>query len=187
MTYLRPTDEIIIQGDAGNVTDEVISVIYPFLKYDNIFYVEYPLNKDYATFKNNIIKFCSKEWILQVDADEIIPVDLVDFLYYAMENYNEADMFTIPRKNIVNGITPDYIKQYGWQMNEHGFINFPDYQQRFFKNNGKIRYVGKVHETLDGYDQYTVIPPMSDFSNCIEHIKDISRQVKQNKFYESFK
>lgn len=62
-------------------------------------------------------------------------------------------------------------------------INFPDYQDRIYKNNKKIKWINKVHERLDGVKNYSFLPQESDW--CIFHEKDIQRQERQNKFYNS--
>ncbi len=66
--YIDNTDQIVVQGDQGNVTDEVISVLSKYKKDERFVYVEYPLNKDFATFKNNALKHCTKDWNFLIDA-----------------------------------------------------------------------------------------------------------------------
>jgi predicted RecA/RadA family phage recombinase len=46
----------------------------------------------------------------------------------------------------------------GWNMNEEGYINFPDYQARIIKNNKKIFWKNKVHEVLYGNKNFTEVP-----------------------------
>lgn len=60
-------------------------------------------------------------------------------------------------------------------------INFPDYQYRIYKNKPSIKWVGKVHEIVTGYNTYAHFPAMPEF--CILHHKDIIKQEQQNKFY----
>ena len=63
-------------------------------------------------------------------------------------------------------------------------INWYDPQLRIFRNNGKIMFINKVHETLDGYKTISSLPyDTEDF--CLYHIKSIEKQEKQNKFYET--
>ncbi len=67
-------------------------------------------------------------------------------------------------------------------VNEQGWVNYPDYQWRIWKNKPEIKWVNKVHERLDGFKTYVALPPQEEFS--LYHPKDIERQEKQNKFYE---
>ena len=68
-------------------------------------------------------------------------------------------------------------------MNDKGWVNFPDYQWRIWKNNKKINWINKVHERLDGFNEYTTLPPSEEY--CLFHPKDIKRQEKQNQFYST--
>ena len=66
-------------------------------------------------------------------------------------------------------------------MNEKGWVNFPDWQGRIWKNRSSIRWEKPVHEQLVGYKEYTHLPAEEQFS--IYHPKDIEKQEKQNKLY----
>ena len=74
-------------------------------------------------------------------------------------------------------------QKWGWNIDVNGFVNFPDYQWRIYKNKPEIKWVNKVHEKLTGYKQYAALPPEVDF--CLEHHKTIARQEKQNAFYDT--
>ena len=47
---LRPTDEVILQGDQGKVTPKVVSVVREYVNRDNFVYLEYPLNRDFSSY-----------------------------------------------------------------------------------------------------------------------------------------
>lgn len=59
-------------------------------------------------------------------------------------------------------------------------INFPDIQGRIYKKH--LKWVGKIHEKIDGADNFTILPQQLEF--CIIHIKNIEKQEKQNKLYD---
>lgn len=61
-------------------------------------------------------------------------------------------------------------------------VNFPDYQNRIYKNSPFITWRGNVHEQLIGYKSISNLPPIYEW--CLIHKKDISRQRKQNQFYD---
>jgi len=175
---IRSEDEIIVQMDT-TATDEVVSVINKY----NLTKYYYPLNKDFAAFKNNLSKHCTKEFIFQIDADEYLHPHLLESLPEILEyNYN-IDVFLTPRINTVEGLTEQHIKQWGWNVNEKGWVNFPDYQWRIWKNNRKIQWINKVHERLDGFNEYSALPQMEEY--CLIHPKSIERQEKQNQFYNT--
>ena len=175
---IRPEDEIVVQIDT-TATNEVVSVIE---KYNLIKYY-YPLNNDFAEFKNNLSKHCTKEFIFQIDADEYPHPFLLESLPEILEyNYN-VDVFLTPRINTVEGLTEQHIQQWGWNVNDKGWVNFPDYQWRIWKNSNKIKWINKVHERLDGFNEYSVLPQSEEY--CLFHPKDIKRQEKQNQFYNT--
>lgn len=207
LEYIQPEDEIIIQGDQGKVTDEVLSVIRPLLKNKQISYIEYPLRRDFAAFKNNMLIAAKKDYIFLIDADELIhPVLLENVKDLLVEN-SEIEMFVLPRVNVVKGLTPEYVKSQGWNVQKiqvplhdeysheilHLYdltsnievVNPFDWQQRIWKNSKLIRYEGSVHERINGYKNHSVLPVESDFSWCIFHIKEIERQKRQNNFYQT--
>jgi hypothetical protein len=176
---IRPEDEVVIQVDT-TATPEVRALCTDYMR-DNWHVVEFPLNNDFATFKNNLSKYCTKEFIFQIDADEYPHPFLLESLPQILEyNYN-VDVFLTPRINTVKGLTEQHIQQWGWNVNDKEWINFPDYQWRIWKNSGKIKWINKVHERLDGFNEYSVLPQSEEY--CLFHPKDIKRQEKQNQFY----
>ena len=176
---IRPEDEVVIQLDT-NSSQEVKDVC---AKYSEYTLVIFALNKDFASFKNNLSKHCSKEFIFQLDADEYPHPYLLESLPQILEyNYN-VDVFLTPRINTVEGLTEQHIKQWGWNVNDKGWVNFPDYQWRVWKNNNKIKWINKVHERLDGFGEYSMFPQSVEY--CLFHPKDIKRQEKQNQFYNT--
>ena len=174
--YIRPEDEIVVQMDL-TATDEVASVVE---KYNLIKYY-YSLNKDFASFKNNLKGICTKDYIFQIDADEYLSEELLTYLPVILESNPDIEMFSVPRVNTVDGLTEQHIKQWGWNVNQDGWVNYPDYQNRIFKNISTIHWVNKVHEKLVGAMVTTAIPPGYD----LIHPKEIVRQEKQNAYYNT--
>ena len=176
---IREEDEIVVQMDI-TATDEVKAVVNKY-KLMNYFH---PLNKDFATFKNNLKSLCTKDWIFFIDADEILN-------YYFSKNIHEflelnkgiVDLIAVPRVNKVNGLTQTHIDKWRWFVDDNGWINWPDYQTRICANKPEIQWVNKVHERLTGFKTSAQLPALEEWS--LTHIKDIDRQEKQNQFYET--
>ena len=171
---IRQEDEIVIQLDS-NATEEVRDIAKD--------YVEFSLNKDFASFKNNLSKHCTKDYIFQIDADEYPHQYLISNLADILEYNQTIDVLLVPRINTVSELTEQHIQKWGWKVDEKGWVNFPDYQWRIWKNDGKINWINKVHERLDGFKEYSLLPQSEGY--CLFHPKDIARQEKQNKFYET--
>jgi len=179
---LKDDDEIVVQMDTMTVTSAVRSVIDSYRDtIKNFKVIEFPLDKDFAQFKNNLKSHCTQKWIFNIDADELPSGDMIDNLHELLID-NDVDMFLVPRWNLVDGITEEHIKKWGWRVDEIGRINWPDYQTRIYKNKEEIVWKNKVHERLSGYETYSAFPEEKEF--CLFHSKTIDRQENQNKFYE---
>lgn len=177
-------DEIVVQYDNQKVTVEVLEYLNDLVFDKKITrLVGYPLNKDFATFKQHLTQNCEGEWIFQLDADEILDEALIANLGSILTGNPNIDMFFIPRINIVNGLTDAHIQKWRWQVNDKGWVNFPDVQGRLYRNKQSIFWAGKVHEKLQGFESYSIFP--QDEVYCIKHIKEIERQEKQNALYET--
>ena len=73
----------------------------------------------------------------------------------------------------------------GFAVNDMGWINWPDYQGRFFKNNGKIKWSLGLHERLIGSEKVAKIQANPQLS--LWHIKSVEKQDKQDMFYKNLK
>jgi len=169
----RTIDEIIVQLDI-TATQEVKDVVS---KHKLISYV-YPLNNDFSTFKNNLKSLCSKDYIFQIDADEYLSDQLMEYVSFIIHN-NDVDMYMVPRINTVEGLTQEHINKWGWRVNEKGWVNYPDAQTRIIKNKPEIKWENKVHKRIVGYSTGAALPEGYD----LMHPKTITRQEKQNDFY----
>jgi hypothetical protein len=141
------------------------------------------LNNDFASFKNNLLSHCSKEWIFNIDADEIPAGNLFSIIHDVLIQNDSVEMFWVPRWNTVENITSEHIGRWGWRYDEWGRINWPDWQTRIYKNKDTIRWQNKVHERLTGYETYGFLPEEKDW--CLFHNKSIDRQEKQNDYYNT--
>lgn len=179
--YMRPDDEIVIQTDKYNTTDDVRDVLAKYSGIENLVLTEHPLNGDFATFKNHIQNFCKQPWIFNIDADELPSDELLINVGDILSTNEEVEVFLLPRWNTVDGITEEHILKWGWRVDDLGRINWPDWQMRIWRNNPSIQWQHKVHEVLVGFTKYTLMPEDEDF--CIYHPKTIDRQEKQNELY----
>ena len=175
----REQDEIVVQCDQGNTTQEVYDVLK---QHSNIKVIEFALNKDFASFKNNLKNHCTGDYIFQIDADECPTVELLQILPKLLLT-NEVEVIRVPRINTVKGLTQEHIQKWGWRVDGNGWVNFPDYQWRIYKNDPKINWINKVHEILEGYETHAELPPAKEY--CLIHPKEIKRQEKQNQFYNT--
>jgi glycosyltransferase involved in cell wall biosynthesis len=170
-------DEVVVQLDT-TATEEVKQVAF---KYPNLIVTAFPLAGDFAQFKNNLKKYCTKDYIFQIDADENLSQDLILNLPEILELNPEIELFAVPRINTVKGLTQEHIQKWGWNVNKNGWVNYPDYQTRILKNIPEIKWINKVHERLIGAKNGSHLPEGYD----LIHPKTIERQEKQNQFYNT--
>jgi hypothetical protein len=178
-------DEILIQYDENSTTKPVKDylTIISQLHNSNIKVISYPLNNDFASFKNNLKDNAKGIFIFQIDADEIPSEDLMENIKDIIEYNKDVDLFFVPRINTVEGLTKEHIKKWKWQVNELGWVNFPDYQTRLYRRTSEIQWQGKVHERIVGYNTLSVLPQEEQY--CLYHHKQIERQEKQNDYYDT--
>ena len=173
-------DEIVILDDYSDnpKTKEILDV---FVDMHGIKFEQRRLLKDYAGQKNHLTRMCKNDYIVNIDADEMPHKQLMKNIKPILESNPTIDLYWVPRVNTVDGITQEHINKWGWQVNEKGWENFPDYQARIWRNRPNIMWKNKVHEVLTGYNEHTTLPAEEEF--CFYHPKDIDRQEKQNEFY----
>jgi glycosyltransferase involved in cell wall biosynthesis len=179
---IREEDEVVIQYDEGGVTDEVLEFLKIKQKIHGYTVVGFPLNKDFASYKNNLKENCKGDYIFQIDADEIPNEVMIAYLPEVLES-NPVDIIFVPRVNTVNGLTQEHIQKWRWNVNEKGWVNWPDYQTRIYKNTEDVTWMNKVHEKITGYDTFSNFPAEEHWA--LYHPKQINRQEEQNKFYET--
>ena len=84
-----------------------------------------------------MIRQATKEWVLVLDADELIPdIHLVDPLL----RYPSKDIWALPRRKWIDydkGIREEYDR-------------YPDWQVRLFRNYMDYSYIGEMHERFSG-------------------------------------
>ena len=179
---IRPEDEICVLLDKPKASQSLLDILYWYSSNDWITLKESVFQGHFADWKNELTVMCSGDYIFQIDADEIPSIDLIESLPEMIEYNADVDVYLVPRVNTVDGLTQEYIQQWGWNVNEHGWVNFPDYQWRIYRNNG-IKWINKVHERLDSFNRYTVLPQTKEYA--LFHPKTIERQVKQNSYYDT--
>ena len=87
--------------------------------------------------RDTAIHSAKNDWVLVVDADEIVPQKLKDYLQEVLDNDNHKDAYFVPRKNMFLG---EFVK-----------ASYPDYQLRFF-NQKKATWPPTIHSLpqIDG-------------------------------------
>lgn len=179
--HIDHEDELIVLVDESKVTTEVGQVIAKWKVLNEIKVISTSLNNDFATFKNNFVDNATKDFIFQIDADELLSQDLLVDTKLIMDLNPNIDLYWLPRENYVEGLTEEYINKWGWRVDEKGRINWKDPQARVFKNNKQIKWINKVHEVIVGHKEFVILPD----TYFLTHKKTLERQISQNEFYNT--
>ena len=183
LEHKRDEDQIVVLYDQNNGDEGVEdflrakSINYDFSWYPGNF------NRDFSEWKNQLTSYCTGDYIFQIDADELPNEGLIKDLPMIIEANPDNEVYLTPRINTVEGLTQEHIGRWQWRVNEKGWVNWPDYQWRIWKNIPQIKWVNKVHEKLSGYKTYAALPASPKYA--LNHPKDIKRQEKQNAFYNT--
>lgn len=94
-------------------------------------------DNDFSRHRNYALKFTSGDWILSIDADEVL-LPGTERIVRSLVSDKSTLGFWFPRRHYVS--STKYLK-YG--------IFYPDWQLRLFKHNKGINYIGRVHEKLN--------------------------------------
>ncbi|MHB1656195.1 MAG: glycosyltransferase [Burkholderiales bacterium] len=165
--------------DTGS-TDDSVENIKKFLSNKFVPYAFTKIVMDdfsFAEVRNNSIKMIPEkfEWILVLDCDEVMFDEDISYIKQLLRE-NSYDCWELPR--------------YNWKNVNFGSrtIDYPDYQGRLFKNNGMIKYSGKVHEKLSNYSSKGCASDLETYVPHIHHIKMLfsykySVMTRRSEFY----
>jgi hypothetical protein len=182
----RPQDEIVILVDnPGGEDNEITSQLYQYERHnlDHMCVWRSEFDGHFGNWKNKLNSYCKGDYIFQIDADEYPHSNLIKDIPTIIEINPSVEVFLVPRVNTVDGLTQDHINKWRWHVNQDGWVNFPDFQWRVFKNAPHIKWKDKVHESITGFTQYTYLPQQVEYS--LFHPKTISKQEKQNNYYNT--
>ena len=175
----RQEDEIVVLFDKQGGTAEVWS----YLQEHDIKCEAKAFKHHFADWKNYLTTLCSGDYIFQIDADEIPHDILIEQLPTILESNSDNEVYLTPRVNTVSGLTKEHITKWRWNVDEQDRVNWPDYQWRIWKNKPEIKWVNKVHEKLEGFKTYALLPALPELA--LYHPKTIDRQEKQNAYYDT--
>ena len=179
----RVEDEIIVLYDTKNGAIEVEEHLREASSEGEFTWHRYAFDGHFSDMKNELTSLCNGDYIFQIDADEILSIEGLTLIPQIIENNPTVEVYRVPRINTVEGLTQEHIQKWNWNVNEKGWVNFPDLQWRIYKNDSKIKWVNKVHEVLVGYERYSELPRNETL--CLIHEKTIEKQEKQNNYYDT--
>jgi len=178
----RPEDEICVLLDKPKASKELLFELYKYETTRWIILKESEFKGHFANWKNELTKICSGDYVFQIDADEYPHECLIESLPEILETNPNVEAYVVPRINTVEGLTSEHIAKWRWHVNENGWVNWPDYQWRIYKNSPNIKWKNKVHEVIEGHKTIAQLPAYEDLA--LYHPKTIERQKRQNDYYD---
>ena len=183
LKHKRHQDNIVILFDETNGDPEIESYLRSHSINGEFVWHKDKFQGHFADWKNKLTSLCTGDFIFQIDADEIPCTPILETLPLLLEQNPDVEVYLVPRVNTVKGLTDEHIKQWRWNVNSEGWVNWPDYQWRVYKNTPSIKWKNKVHEVLEGFKQFAHLPMEEDYS--LYHPKTIQKQEKQNNYYDT--
>tara|TARA_R110002167_G_scaffold167068_2_gene364224 strand:- start:4 stop:660 length:657 start_codon:yes stop_codon:yes gene_type:complete len=176
-------DEIVIcvDGDDDGVRFVLDSWTQQYAHAKMIKVYQRKLDGDFAAHKNSVIENSVGDYIFHIDADEYPNEILLSQIKEILEMNDGIDLIWIPRVNTVEGLSQEDIRNTGWNMNDVGWVNYPDYQARVFRRDSDIKWTRPLHEYITGCKTYAHLPPQEELS--LYHPKTKEKQEAQNRFY----
>ena len=178
----RVQDDVVILYDSKNGNPDIETFLRSHSVNGEFMWHTGEFEGHFANWKNKLNMLCTGDYIFQIDADEMPTKTLIEYLPDIIEGNPAVDVLLVPRINTVDGLTPEHIAKWRWNINSNGWVNFPDYQWRIWKNKPEIKWKNKVHEVLEGYKIMSTLPSEEEY--CLHHPKTIEKQEKQNNYYD---
>jgi glycosyltransferase involved in cell wall biosynthesis len=127
--------------------------------------------KDFATQKNDAIKETTNDWVLSLDADEVLSETLIE----SIKNINIEDNNTVFAVKRLTNYCGKWIKFCGW---------YPDKKIRLW-NKSFVKWEGSVHEQAlvpNGYKKITLKGDLFHYSytSIDDHIKQADKFSRLN-------
>ena len=194
---LEDEDMIIVQIDDSNTNKSVQKVINKFkeqIQSPKFVVLRFALNKDFATFKNNLLNNARKykrNYFFQLDADEYLSDPLIKNFKWFISKNPHIDLIKVPRANYyVNSEEDPPIREImEKEFDALGRFRYQDSQSRIFNlANPEIKFIDKIHEKIVGFKKSAELPYKSQgISWDIIHIKTYKDQAKANDLYKQIK
>jgi hypothetical protein len=163
-------DEINVVVDSAHTTEKVGLVLDNFKERINVF------PRVFDTFKANLdfhVEKATGDYIFNIDADEMPQEALIKVIKKVIEETG-AEIVAVPRINIHPDITAKEAEEFGFNINEVGFINWPDFQTRVYKRCDHVYWTDDLHTKLTGTDKAVAVKPVP--SVALWHIKSMDKQ-----------
>jgi hypothetical protein len=178
--FKAPQDKIYVVRDKNGTNSKTKYIIESYK--DDIIAYERPVDRAIHDQKNWLAKQSDTDYLFYLDADELLDEKFYMIVHQLVEG-NDVDIFFLPRTNIVIGLTEEYRMSRGWHVDEKGRVNWPDVQDRLFKNNKGIHFNPVPHGRLIGHESFAELPLEELYA--IYHEKSMEKQKSDNEWHDN--
>ncbi len=147
MSVKPVVDEIIVVDTGSTDRTKEIALVFGAKVYD------FEWAEDFSAARNYALEKASGQWILSLDADEVIsPSDYASLSALIKKDHSRPTAYSFITRNYSNEIVSQ-----GWTPNDGRYPNeeaaagwFPSEKVRLFFNDKRIRFENPVHEFVEG-------------------------------------
>jgi GT2 family glycosyltransferase/tetratricopeptide (TPR) repeat protein len=176
-------DEMIVVDTGSTDATRAIAEIFGALV------IEAPWTGDFSVARNCALELAQGNWILSLDADEVIsPLDYDLFRHLVADAAGKSIAYTVTTRNYTNRLDlENWQANYGEYPNEEAGRGWmPSDKVRIFPNRSDIRFENPIHEMVEpALDRHGV--PMKDVGLVVHHygyLDDQRQQRKKEYYYE---
>ncbi|EGG0584695.1 glycosyltransferase [Campylobacter jejuni] len=167
LNSLKDFDEIILLNNESS--DNTLNIANEFKKDFANLHIYHSAFIGFGALKNLALSYAKNDWILSIDADEVLENECINELKNL--ELQENNIIALSRKNLYKG---EWIKACGW---------WPDYVLRIFNKNFTRFNDNLVHESL-------ILPSNAKkihLKNGLRHyaFRDISHLIDKMQYYSS--
>ena len=142
-------DEIIIV-DAGS-TDKTKEICKKFDFKEEIKFFDFEWVDDFSAARTESLKHAAKDWILVLDADEIIDKNYLEKIKNLIENpENNLAGFALEQRSYINSYFEGALKNdSGFELVKKYPFYISNFLVRLFRNNLNLEFRNRIHELIE--------------------------------------
>jgi hypothetical protein len=120
LKHKRKEDEIIILFDEKNGNEDVLNFLLSFNKLPKVqTWRSLDWDNNFGDWKNKLDDYCTGDFIVSIDADEMISEYIVKNLHQILEMNPMVDLYFMSRINTVSGIGLSHVDKWGWNITKN--------------------------------------------------------------------
>ena len=124
----RIEDEVVVLFDSKNGTNTVEEYLRSHSVNGEFIWHKKDFEGHFADWKNYLTSLCDGDFIFQIDADEMPHQTLIEYLPEIIDSNPKNEVIRVPRVNTVHGLTEEYVRQWGWRVNDKGWVKAGELQ-----------------------------------------------------------